>query len=329
MGYVAGAFVGLIVAAITGQFLLHDFKAGLLPGLAIALWIGNAIEHDSKEEKLNMLFPIPLKYSIPVKQAYPQIKKLIREYTYQYGKTFKIHPTNPSQSRELKADMKWTDTDEVIEPTANDYGKVRKTSVERHIRLEIYFRSPEADSTIIEIRWYPMAEGLNPRACEPVIKEINNHIQQLLGEGKTDLPPKQPWIPPVWLHLAVIVCLGLYVLSAFNKTAALWEELKPLEESQTSSEKNWQKKLDDLKAEKAEWDSFKGGFNPPPPTKPRDVNKIFLEPQPPPSSQIQKPSLYDRVYSPLTKPTPATEDRFKYNSILQKLSSPTEDGVGK
>lgn len=327
MGYVVGAIVGLILAGITGQFLLHNFQAGLAPGLALALWIGTAINHDAKEEKLNMLFPIPLKYPIHVKKAYPEVKKLIREYTYQFGKSFKIHPTNPSQTRELKADMKWTDTDEVAEPTQNDYGKVRKTSVERHIRLEIYFKSPDADSTIVEIRWYPMAEGLNPRACEPVIKEINNSIQQLLGEGKTDLPPKQPWIPPVWLHITTIICIGFYVLAAVGKAGALWEELKPLEDSKTSSEERWQKQLDDFKSEKAQWDKFKSSFKPPSPIEQRSRNEIFLEPQPPPSYQHSKPSILDRIYSPSNKLQ--NNNLLRNNSILQPSSSPTDSGFSK
>lgn len=302
----------MVLAYIAGQVLLHDFQAGLIPGLALALWIGSAINHDAKEEKLNMLCPIPLKYPLPVKQAYPKVKKLVREYTHNYGRSFKIHPTNPSQTKELKADMTWTDTDEVADPSPNDYGKVRKTSVQRHIRLEIYFKSPDTDSTVVEIRWYPVAEGLNPRACELVIKEVNEQIRQLLGEGTTDLPPKQPWIPPVWLHVTTIACVALYVLVAIGRAGALWDELQPMHERNAAQEKTWKQKLADLEAEEAEWRRFKKTFRPPAPGKPHDPSTIFLPPQPPPgynsqstgslSEQLLNKSRSSNLKDPLRKP---------------------------
>lgn len=327
MGYVVGAFAGLVLASIAGQFLLHDFQAGLIPGLALALWIGSAINHDAKEEKLNMLFPIPLKYPVPVKQAYPKVKKLIREYTYQYGRSFKIHPTNPSQTKELKADMTWTDTDEVADPSPNDFGKVRKTSVQRHIRLEIYFKPLDTDSTVVEIRWYPVAEGLSPRACEPVIKEVTEQIRQLLGEGTTDLPPKQPWIPPVWLHVTTIACVAIYVLVAIGKAGALWDELQPMHERNTEQEKNWKQKLADLEAEEAEWQRFKKTFNPPAPGKPHDPETIFLPPQPPPNYDNPIPSsLSDQV---LNKAKPFKLKDSSIQPFFQHLNQPSNGGSSR
>lgn len=324
MGYVVGAFAGLVLASIAGQFLLHDFQAGLIPGLALALWIGSAINHDAKEEKLNLLCPIPLKYPLPVKQAYPKVKKLIREYTHNYGRSFKIHPTNPSQTKELKADMTWTDTDEVADPSPNDYGKTRKTSVQRHIRLEIYFKSPDTDSTVIEIRWYPVAEGLNPRACEPVIREVNEQIRQLLGEGTTDLPPKQPWIPPVWLHIATIACIALYVLVAIGKAGALWDELQPMHEKNAEQEKSWKQKLADLEAEEAEWQRFKKTFRPPEPGKPHDPESIFLPPQPPPSHNSPSTgSFSEQLFS---KPKPSILKNSSTRPLFERLDSPVNNG---
>lgn len=288
MGYVVGAIAGLILAGFAGQFLLHDFQSGLLPGLALALWIGSFINHDAKEEKLNMLFPIPFTYPMPVKQAFPKIKKTLREFTHDYGKSFKLHKTNPSQSKEIKADMTWTDTDEVPDPTQNDYGKVRKTTVKRHIRLEIYFSAPTPDSTTVEIRWYPMAEGLNPRACEPIIKKVNEEILALLGEGTTKYPAKQPWIPPSWLHISTAVCIGLYVLTAFSHYGNVWKRANDLQIKADKKRDEWITNKKNLEAVVQQWDEFKRNYKPTAPTRIRDANEIFGKPEPPPDYQTDR-----------------------------------------
>ncbi len=264
MGYVIGGLAGLALAFIAGQFLLHDFAAGLMPGLVLGLWVGLSIEHQRREQTNSMLFPAPLKCSQSLKQVYPQVKKLIREYTYQYGKTFRIHPTNPSQSRELKADMTWADTDRIAELLPGD-SKGRKLA-ERHVRLEIYFRSPDANSTTIEIHWYPMAEGLDPSACESVIREVNEQLRQLLGADSDDQQPaKERWIPPVWLHITTIICTALYLLIAASRAFALWSE-------PTSNESvTWKQKLKDLDTEIGQWQQFKQHKQP----------EVFLQPQAP------------------------------------------------
>ena len=277
-----------MLAGFAGHFLLHDFQSGLLPGLALALWIGSAINHDVKEEKLNMFFPIPYTYPIPVKQVFPKIKKHLREFTHEYGKSFKIHKTNPSQSKEIKADMTWTDTDEVSDPSPNDYGKVRKTTVKRHIRLEIYFSSPDPDSTTVEIHWYPKAEGLNPRACEPVIRKVNEEIQALLGDGTTKYPAKQPWIPPAWLHITTIVCIGLYVLTALGNYGKVWEPVDELQKQADAKRDEWIGKKRFMEDQIKQWEEFKRTYTPPAPERPRDLSDIFRKPQPPPSGQTNE-----------------------------------------
>ena len=296
MGFVVGAIAGFVLAYFAGEVLVHDFQTGLLPGAALALWIGSAINHDAKEEKLNLLFPIPLKYEVPVKQAFAKVKKVIREFSYEYGTTFRIHPTNPSQERKILADMTWTDIDEVAEPTQHDFGRTRKEPVKRHIRLEVYFRSPDQNSTVVEIRWYPKAEGLNPRACEPILRKVNSELEAVLGEGTTDLPPKQPWIPPVWLHIATIACIGLYVLTASSQIDNLWAKANDLEEKARKEDKRWAEDLEKVQSAKHQWESFKKSYRPP---SPRSRDSIFSNPQPPPApaTNLVSPSTYQGLFN--------------------------------
>ena len=306
MGYVVGAIAGFILAYIAGEVLLHSFQAGLFPGVALALWIGTAISHDAKEEKLNLLFPIPLKYELPVKQAFAKVKKVIKEFSYDYGTTFRIHPTNPSQDRKIFADMTWTDVDEVAEPTQHDFGKTRKTPVKRHIRLEIYFRSVDQNSTVVEIRWYPRAEGLNSRACEPILRRVNEEIEAALGEATTDLPPKQPWIPPVWLHIATIACVGLYILAAAQNFQNQWKDRTSIDEKNQKQIERWKREKATLDKNKEEWKSFKKTFRPPPAIRKRPV---FSKPGPPPGLQNS---------FPLNKGLDPNKSLFKKNWTIPK-----------
>lgn len=284
MGYVVGTILGLIAAGITGQWLLNDFMAGWGPGLAAALWFGTMMNHEQEQAKLNMFFPVPMKYKIPLKQAFPTVKRALREYTHKYGRSFRLHPTNPSQFQEIKVDMKWTDVDEVADPSPHDFGKSRKTTVERYIRLEVYFsqtQSAQDPITTIEIRWYPMAEGLNPRACEPVVHEVTELIDSIICvEGESDYPQTQPWRPPVWLHIAVIACLGFYMLGALEKSQTMWKKIAPLEAANNKKKQEYINTKSKLEKEiLPQWESFKKSFKPPDP-KPRP-NPFRIPAQPP------------------------------------------------
>lgn len=333
MGYVAGAIIGLIVAGITGQFLLQDFQIGLLPGLVAALWFGCMINHEQDQAKLNMLFPIPRTYEVPLKQAFPAIKKALQEYSYEYGQTFKVLP-NDHNRNEIKANMKWTDVDEVPEPSQHDYGKVRKTTVERFLRLEIYFKPTTQGgnpATTVEIRWFPMAKGLNPRACEPIIHQVTALIDSVVpAEGKTDLPPTQPWIPPAWLHVAVIACLAIYVLGSLGKAESMWEKVAPLQSDRDQKIKKL--KDDKKKLEKEvipEWEQFKKTYRPPDPT-PRP--NPFADPAPPPV--IIKPSPNSTFFNrqtlgnPFSKPSRSNlNDTIFGNPNTKKIKNQSTESL--
>lgn len=273
MGYITGAICGLVFAYFAGSVALGDYQVGLIPGTALALWIGNYLEYT--RDPLNDIFlsPRPIRYPLSYKEAFTIVSKVIREFYYKSGKSFHIK-TEDNRAGEIKADIHWTDEHRSFD------GKSKERH-ERHVRLEVYFHREGSESTSITFCWYPTAEGMGGLACHDMIFEFNDQLSRALPAGVYASYgfKKETWAAPAWLHIVAIFLSFMYVLSAFNHLSPLSAEVTRLEQGVDSDKKSYRDLEKRLDAEIAEWNKFKTSY------RPEDLEKkqIKFEIGPPPT----------------------------------------------
>lgn len=244
----------------TGQLLLNNLVTGLIPAIPLAFLIGSFVKHKHKEIRDRFLHPTPHIYKVPVKQVFPTLKKALAEFVSSEGKEFRIKPGNPNQFKEIIASMIWSDMDEVPKPTDLDPGRKEKEKVDRHIRLVVCFRAQENESTLVEIQWHPIAQGLHPFACDSIIQEANAAIKKALdtyGEGTAQEKDLEPWVPSKCLSSATSVCMIIFSISAFFNMGNHWIEANELEKKATERKLASDEKLLSLEKDIEKWNAFK------------------------------------------------------------------------
>jgi hypothetical protein len=216
VGVGLGIFVFLLVAALTAEIVKTDQGAGVLPGLIAAVWTAWPFFHHSGVSRYNFLHPVPKQYSLPLKQAFAQIRDIIAELTYNFGDKWHISTADAMQRRIL-ASLRFTEEESHVEATSLQNIHVRKERVQRLLEMEIQFKDT-GDTTIIQFDFRPRVEGVQWYACDNIVDGIMSQVEATLGPGiergqsaDSTLPA-----PPWWL-------IGLGVLGVFNLGSTIFK----------------------------------------------------------------------------------------------------------
>lgn len=212
-GIVAGLVAFFVVAAVTGELILHQERAGVTEGLVAAIWAAWPFFHTGGVNRYNFLHPVPRRYSSPLKQAYAKVRQIIEEKTYNFGDQWRIS-TSDTIAQRIAATLRFTEEESRGFEGSNIANIQHRTQrVQRLLELDVQFKEEPNDNTVVQFDFRPRVEGVNFSACDSIIQQLVYDVEAALGPGSNAGNPADTKLPapPWWLiGVGVLGVLALY-----------------------------------------------------------------------------------------------------------------------
>lgn len=176
-----GIFVFLLTGAMTSE-LTHDTGAGIVPGIILGIMAAARLFKLAAQERSNFLLPAPHEYNIPAKIAFAKIRDILAETTYNYGDKWHV-VTADKQSGRITAHLRFTDEFNRIEGDARGNIRTHKERLQRLLALDVQVRKTERGTTVVQLDFTPVIEGVNYMACDSIRNSTCARIAQALGSG--------------------------------------------------------------------------------------------------------------------------------------------------
>lgn len=196
----AGVFVWWLTGSIVGLFVTHNAQAGMIPGIVAGMWAAWPLLHKGRVARFNYLHPVPLRYNIPIKQAFSKIREILGEKTYNYGEGWNVS-TADTQAKRIRASIKWSDEGSRVEAGSAGQMHNRGVKEKRFLVLNVQMKEEQNDCTVIQFDFSPSVEGANYSACDWIINGLLEDFASVLGPGVKAGNPLATVLdaPPWWL----------------------------------------------------------------------------------------------------------------------------------
>jgi hypothetical protein len=209
----AGVGIGLGILA----FLLVGGFHGLIAGI----WVAWPFFHHAGVSRYNFLHPVPKEYSVPLKQAFAQIRDILSDISYNFGDRWHINTADPIQRR-ITASLRFTEEESHLEGSSLSNIHKRTERVQRFLELEVQFKDTGQDTTIIQFDFHPRVEGPKWYACDYIVEGIGNRVQSTLGAGTDRGKPADTTLPaPPWWMIGLgafaVLSLASSIITAVMK----------------------------------------------------------------------------------------------------------------
>jgi hypothetical protein len=207
-----------IVGSVTRFYVLQTEQTGVMEGLLSAICVSWPFFYQANVKRYNFLHPVPRRYTVPQKQAYAKLRKLLDEKTYNFGDKWHI-TTADTIERRISATLKFTDEETKLEGNSLNNIHTKTERFQRLIELDIQFKEEPSDTVVVQLDFRPRAEGSNWAACDPVIRGLTSDVETILGPGTDAGDAADTTIPaPPWWVIGV-GALNLLTLFGDIKTA--------------------------------------------------------------------------------------------------------------
>lgn len=212
-----GIFAFIFTGGFLGDMVIHKSEGGMFPALVAGVWAAWPLLHQSRVQRYNFLHPVPREYKVPAKRAFSRIRELLADSSYNYGDKWHIATADTTSGR-ITADLRFTD--EYVHHELDSRGQLhtRKERLQRYLGLEILIRDTGRDTALIQMDFMPRVEGVQFHACDSIVTDLIDSIEDRIGPGVQVGDPADTRLPaPPWWLLSLSAFALLVLLSEIQK----------------------------------------------------------------------------------------------------------------